>query len=110
MDLILYMFKKVFLTVVTPRFRGCHPFFVSLRYFEDCPPEDVSLCGELRYMRGGCGRCMFVVCCLVVSGLPFCPSLESGALLLLDMAEAPSGRVTSGWGLGGVFELNWGGC
>ena len=53
---------------------------------------------------------MFVVCCLVVSGLPFWSSLESGALLLLDMVEAPSGRVTSGWGLGGVFELNWGGC
>ena len=35
-DLILCYAKRVFLTVVTPRFRGCHPFFVSLRCVEDC--------------------------------------------------------------------------
>ncbi len=114
MDLILCCGKKmkVFLTVVTPRCRGCQPFFVSLRCFEDCPPVDVSLCAVLRCVQGGCG---FVMCCLVVSGLPFWPSSGSGGLLLLDRVVAPSGRVrgawvASGWGLGGVFELVWGGC
>ncbi len=107
--------KKVFLTVVTPRCRGCQPFFVSLRCLDDCPPEDVCLCEVLRCMQGGCGRRMFVMCCLVVSGLPFWPSSGSGGLLLLDRVVVPSGRVrdtwvTSGWGLGGVFELIWGGC
>ena len=115
LDLILYHANKVFLTVVTPRFRRCQPFFVSLRCFEDCPPEDVSLYEVLRCMRGGCGRRTFVVLCLVVSGFPFWPSSGSGGLLLLDMVVAPSGRVwgawvMSGWGLGGVFELSWGGC
>jgi hypothetical protein len=66
-------------------------------------------------MRGGCGRRTFVVCSLVVSGLPFWPSSGSGGLLLLDMVVSPNGRVrvawvTSGWGFGGVFELSWGGC
>ena len=55
-----------------------------------------------------------MVCSLVVSGLPFWPSSGSGGLLLLDMVVAPNGRVRgdwvrSGWGLGGVFELSWGG-
>ncbi len=59
----------------------------------DRPPGDVSLCEVLRCMRGGCGRCTFVVCCLVVSGLPFWPSSGSGGPLLLDMVVAPSGRV-----------------
>ncbi len=55
------------------------------------------------------------MCNLVVLGLPFWPSSGSGGLLLLDMVLAPYGRVwgawvTRGWGLGGVFELIWGGC
>jgi hypothetical protein len=88
---------------------------VSLGCFEDCPLGDVSLYAVLRCMRGDCGRREFVVCCLVVSGLPFWPSSGSGGLLLLDMVEALRGRVrgawvTSGWGVGGVFELNWGCC
>jgi hypothetical protein len=56
------------------------------------------------------------VCDVLSSGfgasvLAFFGALRGG-LLLLDMVEAPSGRVrgawvTYGWGLGGVFELVW---
>ncbi len=104
-------FSKCFryvLSIVTPRYRRWQPILVSLRCFEDRPPEDVSLCEVLRCMKGSCGRCTFVMCCLVVSGLPFWPSSGSGDLFLLDMVVAPSGRVwdawvTCDWGLGGVF-------
>jgi hypothetical protein len=111
-------FSKCFryvLSVVTPRYRRWQPILVSLRCFEGRPPEDVSLCEVFRCIRGVCGRSTFVMCCLVVSGLPFWLSSGSGGLLLLDMVVVPSGRVrdalvTCGWGLGGVFELVWGGC
>ena len=52
---------------------------------------------------------------LVVGGLPFCPSSASEGLRVLSMVLALQERgwgawVPCGWGLGGVFELNWGGC
>ncbi len=65
-------------------------------------------------MRGGCGRCAFVEYGLVVGGLPFCPSSASEGLWFLSMVLALHGRgwgawVPCGWGLGEVFERNWGG-
>ena len=81
------------LSVVTPRYRGWQPILVSLRCFGGRPPEDVSLCEVLRYIRGGCGRCILVVCCLVVTGIPFWPSSGSGGPLLFDVVVALSGRV-----------------
>jgi hypothetical protein len=48
-------FSKCFryvLSVVTPRYRRWKPILVSLRCFEDRPPEDVSLCEVLRCIRG----------------------------------------------------------
>ena len=75
---------------------------------------DVSLCEVLRCMWGGYGR-RTVLYCLVVLGLPFWPFSGSGGLMLLGMVVVPNGHVrgawvTSGWGLEGVFELNWGCC
>jgi hypothetical protein len=88
---------------------------VSLRCFEGHPPEDVSMCGVLRCMWGGCERREFVVYCLVVLGILFWSSSGSGDLLLLDVEVAPSGRVwgvwvRDDWGIGGVLELVWEGC
>jgi hypothetical protein len=37
------------------------------------PLEDVSVCGVLRCVWGVCERHGYVVCCLVVLGLPFWP-------------------------------------
>jgi hypothetical protein len=37
-------------TVVTPRFWGCHPLFVSLWCLEGCPLGDVSSCRVFRCM------------------------------------------------------------
>ncbi len=75
-DLIQSTFRDV-KAVVTPCFRGLHPFFVSLRCLEGHPLEDVSLCGVLRCVGGGYGRCGYVVCCLV-SGLLFWRSDRAG--------------------------------
>ncbi len=91
-------------------FPRCFLYVVSV-----VTPEAVSLCGELRCMQGGYGRRTFVMCYLVVSGLPFWPSSGIGDQLLLDLVVSPSGRVRDawvpcGWGLGGVFGLVWGGC
>ena len=113
MDLILDMQGIMFLTVSHFPFLGVSAVFVSLRSFGDCPLGDVSLYEVLRCVRGGYGR-HTVLYCLVVSGLPFWPFSGSGGLMLLGMVVAPDGRVrgtwvTSGWGLGGVFVLNWGG-
>jgi hypothetical protein len=69
------------------------------------------LCEVLRCIRGGYGR-RTELYCLVVSGLPFWPFSGSGGLMLLGMVVAPDGHVrgawvTSGWGLEGVFELQF---
>ena len=52
----------------------------------------MSLCGVLRCMWGGYGRCEFVVCCLVVLGLLFWFSSGNG-VLLFSVEVAPSGGV-----------------
>jgi hypothetical protein len=96
------MSEKLFMTVVTLRFRRWQPFLVSLMCFGGPPPEAVFLCEVLRCIRGGDGRRVSVVYYLVVLGLLFWPFSGSGGLLMLGMGVAPSGRLWGVWGLGGA--------
>ena len=57
------------------------------------PLEDVSVCGVLRCVWGVCERHGYVVCCLVVLGLPFWPFSGSELMLLgVGVVLSHSGR------------------
>jgi hypothetical protein len=92
-------------TVVTPRFRGWRTFFVSLRCLVEHPLEDVSLCGVIRCVWGGCERRGYMVYCLLVLGLSFWPFLGSGLAVWGGFKEWPggSGRAVRGGTVGVVY-------